>query len=72
MRWSLCWGGYPHGWEPPVVESDDPYVVIKAYESIPTPYPHMSTVAIFDDNGEGRPLDPEAVEEILDNEYEAS
>jgi hypothetical protein len=69
MRWHVAQGGYPHGWESPFLKTDDANEAMRAYEEW-TPQ-HMMTVAIFDDQkGEGAPLDPHAVEEILDQEYE--
>ena len=67
-RWRVAQGGFPHGWESPFFTSNDPYAAINAYEGW-TPQ-HMMIVAIFDDHGEGEPLDPHRVEEILDNEHE--
>jgi hypothetical protein len=61
-------GGFPDGWEPPFLTTACPYEAIKAYEAANPG--HMQTVAIFDANGEGEPLDPERVEEILDAEYD--
>lgn len=67
-RWSVCVGGYPNGWEPPVLETDDPEAAIARYEQTRERlrgggYRYL-TVAIFDDNGEGEPLDPERVREL--------
>lgn len=70
MRWHVAIGGYPHGWDNPFLKTDDANAAMKAYENV-GPLPRMTTVAIFDDaKGEGQPLDPHAVEEILDDEFE--
>lgn len=67
-RWSVAYGGYPDGWDMPFCMTNDPYVAMQSYDEASPG--RMQTVAIFDDNGEGEPLDPHAVEEILDREYE--
>lgn len=67
MRWRVAYGGYPDGWDSPFLETDDPYEAMMAHD-LAKPG-RMQTVAIFDNNGEGEPLDPNAVEEILDNEW---
>ena len=69
-RWLVAVGGYPDGWEPPHFESDDPLLAIGAYEQTRREFEGvaMTTVAIFDNDGEGQPLDPEAVLERLEAE----
>lgn len=70
-RWHVAYGGYPDGWNDPFCMTNDPYVAMQAYDSAEPG--HMQTVAIFDDaKGEGAPLDPHAVEEILDAEFDAA
>lgn len=60
-RWSVCIGGYPGGWEAPIIQSDDPDVIETVYiaAELSIQGRSMTTVAIFDDNGEGEPLGPE-------------
>lgn len=67
-RWSVCRGGYPNGWEPPLIETDDPREAVRVYAEATERRARMTTVAIFDDNGEGEPLDPELVDERLESE----
>lgn len=74
-RWSVCVGGYPNGWQPPVLETNDPLLAIAQYEfasaDLRASHARMTTVAIFDDNGEGEPLQPEQVLERLADEDDA-
>jgi hypothetical protein len=69
-RWHVAQGGYPDGWEPPFLKTDDANEAINAFEQWTPPY-RMSICRIFDDAcGEGQPLDPHQVEDILQDEYE--
>lgn len=68
-RWSVRVGGYPNGWESPALETDDPAAAIARYEATRERlraggYRYL-TVAIFDDNGEGEPLDPDRLYERM-------
>lgn len=69
-RWSVRIGGYPNGWEPPVLETDDPETAITRYsrerDRIRGGGHRYTTVAIFDDNGEGEPLQPDEVRERVE------
>lgn len=67
-RWSVCVGGYPNGWEPPLIETDDPREAVRVYAKATESTARMTTAAIFDDHGEGEPLSPEQVDERLDRE----
>lgn len=71
-RWSVRIGGYPNGWEPPIFSTDDPEDAISIYGKVRDAqrarHARYTTVAIFDDNGEGEPLDGERVRERLEEE----
>jgi hypothetical protein len=71
MRWHVCIGGYPNGWEPPILETDDHEEAIRFYDNL-GPLGRMTTAAIFDDErGEGEPLCSETVaDRVADEEYE--
>lgn len=64
-RWSVCIGGYPGGWDSPIFESDNPDAVETVYIAAEASIQgrSMTTVAIFDDHGEGEPLGPEQMME---------
>jgi hypothetical protein len=68
MRWSVAYGGYPHGWDNPFLRTDNPYEAIAACDEA-TPG-HMQIVAIFDDNGEGEPLSSDTLVDRLAEEEE--
>jgi hypothetical protein len=76
MRWHVCIGGYPNGWEDPVLRTDNHELAIATAEdearAIREQRIPMTTVAIFDDRmGEGEPLSPETVaDRVADEEYE--
>lgn len=69
-RWSVCTGG-PSSWDLPVLETNDAAEAIARYEqehaALGLTHPRRTwatrTVAIFDDDGEGEPLDPDTVRE---------
>jgi hypothetical protein len=69
LRWSVCVGGYPNGWDSPMFSTDDPEDAISIYEKVRdglrARHARWTTVAIFDDNGEGEPLQPERMRERM-------
>lgn len=65
-RWQVREGGYPHGWDTPVIETDDAAEAIRVHDELAAGIKRgeWRTVAIFDDQcGEGEPLGPDTVRE---------